>query len=336
MNFQPTRRDTERALGYLSGEDRFLAEQVFDEAVQRSDYVQIYFDQIGNFDLLTLEEECSLGEQIKAGEEADKELKLENLSDERRQELEIIKSNANDAYNLFFRSNTRLVISIAKRYQGRGVDFLDLIQEGNLGLDMALHKWDRHRGYKFSTYATYWIRQKITRGIADSGRTIRLPVHMGDQLGNFVKNINTLVQDLGRYPNFEEIVEYTGLAEKKVVLLSGVARSPISIDINLRGRKGDEGSLLGDIIPDETIRDPVEEIIGNERKQKVMEVMKEALDDREIEVLIHYHGFIDGKGAVLQEIAQYLNLTRERVRQIRNEAYKKLSNPKYLIILKEL
>ncbi len=267
------------------------------EGINIDDHVKMYLKEIGKVDLLTAEEETDLAQRMSEGdEEAKKKLAEANL---------------------------RLVVSIAKRYVGRGMQFLDLIQEGNLGLIRAVDKFDYTKGYKFSTYATWWIRQAITRAIADQARTIRIPVHMVETINKLVRVSRQLVQELGREPTPEELAKGLNMSVEKVREISKISQEPVSLETPIGE---EEDSHLGDFIPDDDAPAPSEAASYVLLKEQLVEVLK-TLTPREAKVLTLRFGLIDGRQRTLEEVGKEFNVTRERIRQIEAKALRKLRHP---------
>ena len=303
----------------LIGEDVVLEEVVditSDEAIEadfESDFeagvtkgiavddpVRMYLKEIGKVPLLTAEEEVELAKKMAEGGEEGEEAKKRLCE-----------------------ANLRLVVSIAKRYVGRGMLFLDLIQEGNLGLIKAVDKFDYTKGYKFSTYATWWIRQAITRSIADQARTIRIPVHMVETINKLIRVSRQLLQELGREPSPEEIADEMGLSVDKVREIQKVAQEPVSLETPIGE---EEDSHLGDFIPDEDVPQPVEAAAFSMLKEQLVEVL-DTLTDREQKVLKLRFGLEDGRARTLEEVGKEFEVTRERIRQIEAKALRKLRHP---------
>lgn len=269
------------------------------------DPVKLYLKEIGKIELLTPEEEIELAKRIEKGDE--------------------------EAKAKLMKANLRLVVSIAKRYVGRGLLFLDLIQEGNLGLLRAVEKFDYRKGYKFSTYATWWIRQAITRAIADQARTIRIPVHMVETINKLMRVSRDLVQELGREPTPAEIAEKMGLSEQKVKDILKVAQEPISLETPI-GKE--EDSHLGDFLPDEDSPAPPK-VASNILLREHLEELLSGLSERERNVLKLRFGLEDGHPHTLEEVGKKFNVTRERIRQIEAKALRKLKHPSRSKILKD-
>ena len=288
-----------------------------------NDPVRQYLHEIGRVPLLTLEEEISLARRIEEGEAARKDADTEpDLDDRGRRGLGRTIEDGGMARQHLIEANLRLVVSIAKKYTGRGLGFLDLIQEGNQGLIRAVEKFEYRRRYKFSTYATWWIRQAINRAIADQARTIRIPVHMVETINKLTRTARQLQQELSREPSYEEIAEAMGPGwdAAKVEEVQKVSQEPVSLETPI----GDEkDSFYGDFIPDENLDSPVE----NAAKTLLSEELEKALGkltEREAMVLKLRKGLVDGREHTLEEVGQYFNVTRERIRQIENKALRKL------------
>jgi RNA polymerase primary sigma factor len=299
-----------------------MADAARDTAV--ADAIGLYLESVSCHDLLTAEDEVRLARTIERGRRAEEILATEgDIDAERRVELVRHVRLADHAKQQFIRSNLRLVISIAKRYTGRGLDLLDLIQEGNLGLIRAVEKFDWRKGFKFSTYATWWIRQAITRAIADKSRTVRIPVHLHDTLAAVRAAQASLKAELGRDPKPDEIAEEAGVEVSKVELALAVADT-----VSLEQPIGEDGAQLGDFIEDEDAVDPVrvtEELdIANSLRKSI-----ERLPTREGRILALRYGFYDGIPRTLEEIGEEFNLTRERIRQLEKLALCRLRHPSF-------
>ncbi len=267
------------------------------EGVTVDDPVRMYLKEIGKVPLLTPEEEVELAKRMEAGEEEPKKRLAE--------------------------ANLRLVVSIAKRYVGRGMLFLDLIQEGNLGLIKAVEKFDYKKGFKFSTYATWWIRQAITRAIADQARTIRIPVHMVETINKLIRVSRQLLQELGREPLPEEIAKEMGMSEDKVREIMKISQEPVSLETPIGE---EEDSHLGDFIPDDDAPAPAESAAFTLLKEQLIDVL-DTLTPREEKVLRLRFGLDDGRARTLEEVGKEFNVTRERIRQIEAKALRKLRHP---------
>ncbi len=292
------------------------------------DPVRMYLKEIGKVNLLTPEEEVSLAKGIAAGNEArnqldEMEAAEEEIPEEVRAELEKAISHGERCKQRLAEANLRLVVSIAKRYVGRGMLFLDLIQEGNLGLIKAVEKFDFTKGYKFSTYATWWIRQAITRAIADQARTIRIPVHMVETINKVIRVSRQLLQELGHDPTPEEIAEEMGMPVDKVREILKIAQEPVSLETPIGE---EEDSHLGDFIPDEDASEPSEAASFTLLKEQLVEVLS-TLTPREEKVLKLRFGIEDGRTRTLEEVGKEFNVTRERIRQIEAKALRKLRHP---------
>ena len=292
------------------------------------DPVRMYLKEIGKVDLLTPEQEVELAQQMGAGAAAKEQLAEleqsgEELPDEVRLELKKTIRKGERAKQQLAEANLRLVVSIAKRYVGRGMLFLDLIQEGNLGLIKAVEKFDYTKGYKFSTYATWWIRQAITRAIADQARTIRIPVHMVETINKVIRVNRQLLQELGHDPSPEETAEEMGMPVEKVREILKIAQEPVSLETPIGE---EEDSHLGDFLPDEGASEPSEAASFTLLKEQLVEVMS-TLTPREEKVLKLRFGIEDGRSRTLEEVGKEFNVTRERIRQIEAKALRKLRHP---------
>ncbi len=289
------------------------------------DPVRMYLKEIGKVDLLTSDEEIELAQVMGLGNEA--ELKLKEAGDEldeaTRAELEKAVKAGDKAKQRLAEANLRLVVSIAKRYVGRGMLFLDLIQEGNLGLIKAVEKFDYTKGYKFSTYATWWIRQAITRAIADQARTIRIPVHMVETINKVIRVSRQLLQELGHDPSPEEIAEEMGMPVDKVREILKIAQEPVSLETPIGE---EEDSHLGDFIEDDNASEPAEVASYTLLKEQLIDVL-DTLTPREEKVLKLRFGLEDGRTRTLEEVGKEFNVTRERIRQIEAKALRKLRHP---------
>ncbi len=292
------------------------------------DPVRMYLKEIGKVNLLTSEEEVELAQAMTAGTAAQEqldELKAsgEELPEELRRELEKTIKKGERARQRLAEANLRLVVSIAKRYVGRGMQFLDLIQEGNLGLIKAVEKFDYTKGYKFSTYATWWIRQAITRAIADQARTIRIPVHMVETINKVIRVSRQLLQELGHDPSAEEIAEEMNMPAERVREILKIAQEPVSLETPIGE---EEDSHLGDFIPDEDASEPAEAASFTLLKEQLVEVLS-TLTPREEKVLKLRFGIEDGRTRTLEEVGKEFPVTRERIRQIEAKALRKLRHP---------
>lgn len=292
--------------------------------IDTDDTIGLYLKEVSRVPLLSnIEEEVVLAKRIEAGREARAELAKGNLSSARRQELRGLIEDGAMARDHLITANSRLVISVAKKYMGRGVPFLDLIQEGNIGLIRATKKFEYQRGHKFSTYATWWIRQAVTRAIADQGRTIRVPVHMGDQINKLLRVQHQLTQKLGRDPSVEELAETLEVTPKKVENMIQVARRPLSLETPT---DDEEDSVLGDFIEDDEAPPPDDTATYNLLKQHLVEVL-DGLPPREVRILQLRYGLLDGQAYTLEEVGRKMGVTRERVRQIEAQALTRLRHP---------
>ena len=292
------------------------------------DPVRMYLKEIGKVPLLTADEEVTLATSMSEGNLAKERLaeieeNNEEISAEEQAELETLVKQGESSKQKLAEANLRLVVSIAKRYVGRGMLFLDLIQEGNLGLIKAVEKFDYTKGYKFSTYATWWIRQAITRAIADQARTIRIPVHMVETINKVIRVSRQLLQELGHDPSAEEISEEMGMPVDKVREILKIAQEPVSLETPIGE---EEDSHLGDFIPDEGASEPSEAASFTLLKEQLVDVLS-TLTPREEKVLKLRFGIEDGRTRTLEEVGKEFNVTRERIRQIEAKALRKLRHP---------
>jgi RNA polymerase primary sigma factor len=300
-----------------------------DERGVSADLVRAYLNGIGRTRLLTAVEEVTLSKRIEAGLYAEE--KLETAGEDLAPLLQIIIAEGKVAKNHLLEANLRLVVSIAKRYTGRGMAFLDLIQEGNLGLIRAVEKFDYTKGYKFSTYATWWIRQAITRAMADQARTIRIPVHMVEVINKLGRIQRELLQDLGREPTPEELAKEMDITPEKVLEIQQYAREPISLDQTI----GDEGdSQLGDFIEDSEAVVAVDAVSFSLLQDQLQQVLQ-TLSEREAGVVRLRFGLTDGQPRTLDEIGQVYGVTRERIRQIESKTMSKLRHPSRSQVLRD-
>ncbi len=323
----PTSEPAENESGNVeeseAGPEPELALDDYLAAIDPTDYVGLYLKEISQVALLTAKEEVELAQRIEHGRTAREEMARGKVSPRRRIELRKAIEDGWAAREHLITANSRLVISVAKKYMGRGVPFLDLIQEGNIGLIRSTKKFDYHRGNKFSTYATWWIRQAVTRAIADQGRTIRVPVHMGDHINKLFRTQHQLTQRLGREPSVEEMAEALVVAPQKVENIIRIARRPLSLEMPT----GDEDdSMLGDFIEDDTIPPPDEAATYNLLRENLREVLKD-LPPREVRILQLRYGLLDGQAYTLEEVGRKVGVTRERVRQIEAQALNRLRAP---------
>jgi RNA polymerase primary sigma factor len=301
----------------LSIDDNYLAN------IDTDDTIGLYLKEVGRVPLLTAVEEVELAQRIERGKMAREELAKGNVSIRRRQDLQRLIEDGWAAREHLITANSRLVISVAKKYMGRGVPFLDLIQEGNIGLIRAAKKFDYRRGHKFSTYATWWIRQAVTRAIADQGRTIRVPVHMGDQINKLLRVQHQLTQRLGRDPSVEELANALEVTPQKVENMIQVARRPLSLETPT---DDEEDSVLGDFIQDEDVPAPDETATYNLLREHLDSVLN-SLPPREVRILQLRYGLLDGQAYTLEEVGRKMGVTRERVRQIEAQALSRLRHP---------
>ncbi len=306
------------------------------ELTASADSVRAYLKQIGKVALLNAEEEVDLAKRIEAGLYSSERMRQteeagEKLPNQMRRDLRWIKRDGERAKNHLLEANLRLVVSLAKRYTGRGMAFLDLIQEGNLGLIRAVEKFDYTKGYKFSTYATWWIRQAITRAMADQARTIRIPVHMVEVINKLGRIQRELLQDLGREPTPEELAKEMDITPDKVLEIQQYAREPISLDQTI----GDEGdSQLGDFIEDSEAVVAVDAVSFTLLQDQLQAVLQ-TLSEREAGVVRLRFGLTDGQPRTLDEIGQVYGVTRERIRQIESKTMSKLRHPSRSQVLRD-
>jgi RNA polymerase primary sigma factor len=293
------------------------------EAIDSGDTVGLYLSTVGRVPLLTRDEEVELAKRIERGRNARSELASGSVSGERRQLLEALIEDGMAAREHLIMANSRLVISVAKKYVGRGVPMLDLIQEGHVGLMRAVKKFDYRRGHKFSTYATWWIRQAVTRLVADHGRTIRIPVHMGDRINRLLRTRHKLTQELGREPKREELASALDISPNDVDYMMRVAQRPLSLE---RPTEMDGDAVIGDFIQDEEAPAPEELTVQEILEERIHEVLEE-LPHREALVLRLRYGLESGKVHTLKEIGEKMGITRERVRQIEAQALRRLRHP---------
>jgi RNA polymerase primary sigma factor len=289
------------------------------------DSVRLYLQEIGETDLLTMQEEVWLAKRMERGKLAEERLLEPVLAFDERAALDADKLDGELARAHLIRANLRLVVSVAKKYVGRGLSFLDLIQEGNIGLMKATDKFDYRRGFKFSTYATWWIRQAITRAISDQSRTIRLPVHVGETINRVKKTSHRLQQILEREPTREEIARAMDVPDDKVRQVLDVSRHPISLEAPV-GQDGD--AFLGDFIEDESTVHPLELASHELLKSQISDALSK-LTERERKIIVLRFGLEDGRFRTLEEVGREFGITRERIRQIEAKALRKLRHPSY-------
>jgi RNA polymerase primary sigma factor len=291
--------------------------------IEIDDSISLYLKEIGRVPLLTAKEEVDLAKRMERGQFALQRIE-EGVEDpvEREQLLWDIRDGERAQEHLI-KANSRLVVSVAKKYVGRGVPFLDLIQEGNIGLIRAVNKFDYTRGYKFSTYATWWIRQAVTRAIADQGRTIRVPVHMYEQINRLTRTSRQLVQELGRDPTTEEIAEALEVTPKKVEQVIRVSQRPLSLEMPVGE---EEDSYLGDFIEDEEAQSPTD-AASQQLLREVIDEIFASLTPREVRILQLRFGLVDGYSYTLEEVGRKFGVTRERIRQIEAQALGRLRHP---------
>jgi RNA polymerase primary sigma factor len=322
----------DKPLVFLNDDDDRPAARVV-AAGATADPVKDYLKQIGKVPLLNAEQEVDLAKRIEAGLFADQKLAqgLRSLSTDARIDLERVVEDGRRAKDHLLEANLRLVVSLARRYAGRGMLFLDLIQEGNLGLIRGVEKFDYTKGYKFSTYATWWIRQAITRAMADQARTIRLPAHMAEAMAKLARVQRRLLQDLGREPTPEELAVELDMTPEKVVEVQKYGREPISLHTPL-GEDGD--SELGDLIEDSEAIQPAEAVSFTMLQEQLQSVLR-TLSEREAGVVSMRFGLADGQPKTLDEIGKVYGVTRERIRQIESKTMSKLRHPSRSQVLRD-
>ncbi|MBN1400714.1 MAG: sigma-70 family RNA polymerase sigma factor [Anaerolineae bacterium] len=292
--------------------------------ISSDDTISLYLKEMARVPLLTADQEVSLARQYEEGRQAQVALKKKTgLTEDQIDALHVRIRQGEGARAHLIRANTRLVVSIAKRYLGQGVPFLDLIQEGNLGLIKAVEKFDYRRGHRFSTYATWWIRQAITRALADQGRVIRLPVHLSDRIRKVYQVAQQLEQDWGRQPSPEEIAQELALPAQKVQWMLKVSQRPLSLE---KPVGEEEDSELGSFIPDDEAPTPSDSTYQNILQDKLNDILT-SLTPREARILRLRFGLYDGRSYTLEEVGQKFGLTRERIRQIEHEALDRLRHP---------
>jgi len=307
----------------LDRADAAADQQAYFDTIAIDDTIGLYLKEVGRVPLLTAEEEVMLAKRMEAGQIAQEELNQDGLNPGEQGEMEKIVQDGLAAREHLIRANSRLVISVAKKYIGRGVPFLDLIQEGNIGLIRAANKFNYKLGNKFSTYATWWIRQAVTRAIADQSRTIRVPVHMGDQINKLLRTSHWLTQELGREPTTEELAAALEIPTRKVEEMLRVARRPLSLEMPTDAEGESE---LGDFIEDEDISAPDEEVTSWILRELLQGILQD-LPPREVRILQLRYGLVDGETYTLEEVGKKLGVTRERVRQIEAQALSRLRHP---------
>jgi len=306
-------------------QERSEEEDLFDlSSISSDDTVGLYLKEMARVPLLSTEEEVRLAKALERGYKAHRQLQRDGQNPAERDKLKRAVEEGKIARDHLIEANTRLVVSIAKKYMGRGVPFLDLIQEGNLGLMKAVEKFDYRRGYRFSTYATWWIRQTITRAIADQGRTIRVPVHMSDRIRRLYKAARQLEQEHGRKPTPEEIATEMEMEPRKVQWMLKVSWRPLSLEQPVGE---EEDSELGSFIEDEGLPTPTQSAYDNLLREKVEEVLA-TLTPREARILRLRFGLQNGRSYTLEEVGQKFGLTRERIRQIEGKALRRLRHPR--------
>ena len=283
----------------------------------------MYFKEVSRVPLLTSKEEIELAQGIESGRSAREELGGGQINPECKAELKQLIEDGRLACEHLITANMGLVISVAKKYMGRGVPFLDLIQEGNIGLIRATKRFDYRRGYKFATYATWWIRQAVTRAIMDQGRTIRVPVHLNEQINKLLRVQHQLTQQLGREPSVEELAAALEVPEKKVANMIQIKRRPLSLETPT---DDDEESELGDFVKDQKV-EPPDDAATHDLLRALISKVLQSFPLREVRVLQLRYGLIDGESQTLEEVGRKMGVTRERVRQIEAQALSRLCHP---------
>jgi RNA polymerase primary sigma factor len=291
--------------------------------IEVDDFIGMYLREISRVPLLTADEEVALAQRMEEGRLALRELSQAVNDEEQQQQLLWTIQDGQAAREHLVQANSRLVVSVAKKYLGRGVPFLDLIQEGNIGLIRALRKFDYRRGYKFSTYATWWIRQAVTRAIADQARTIRVPVHMYEQINRLRQTTNTLSQQLGRDPTREELAAELNLSMRKLQQIMRTAQRPLSLEMPVGE---EENSSLADLIEDDNAELPPDNV-ARHLLRETFDAILDSLSPREARILALRFGLVDGHSYTLEEVGQKLGVTRERIRQIEAQALGRLRHP---------
>ncbi|MEE4195930.1 MAG: sigma-70 family RNA polymerase sigma factor [Anaerolineae bacterium] len=322
--------DPRKAVKENFTDDEIASNESLDN-IETSDTIGMYFREVSRVPLLSYEEEVQLAQAIEGGRMAREELARGNISARRREKLCALVEEGWKAREHLITANSRLVISVAKRYMNRGVPFLDLIQEGNIGLMRATKKFEYRRGLKFSTYATWWIRQAISRAVADQGRTIRVPVHMGDQINKLMRMQHELTQKLDRNPTLEELADALEVPPEKVTHMQQVAQRPLSLELPT---DDDGDSMLGDFIEDDDMPPPDDIATYNLLKEN-LDVILESLPYREVRILQLRFGLLDGQAYTLEEVGEKMGVTRERVRQIQAQALSRLRHPSIKRLLRD-
>ncbi len=304
------------------------------ESISSDDTIGLYLKEMSRVPLLNMDEEIDIARRIEAGRASKRELDCDREKAPKQQKrlLEQRIEDGDEARDHLIKANTRLVVSVAKRYMGRGVPFLDLIQEGNLGLMKAVEKFDYHRGFRFSTYATWWIRQTITRSIADQGRTIRVPVHMVDRIRQLYKVTHEMEQNMGRMPTNEELAERLETTTSKIEWMLRVSWLPLSLESPINDEE--EDSELGQFVEDQVTPTPSQSAYSKLLREKIEEVL-ETLPPREARILRLRFGLENGHNYTLEEVGDKFGLTRERIRQIESKALRRLRHPRRARQLRE-